>query len=265
MIRNDPAQYDELAEQWWDPRGHFATLAWIARRRAELVPPAARDGAVLVDVACGGGLLHPHLAGKGYRHVGVDLSVQGPRTARRHGVDHVLRGDMTRLPLRDGCADVVVAGQCLEHVADPYAVVGELCRVLRPGGTLVLDTIADTLLARLCVITISENLPLPGMAPRGCHDHRLFVNREQLVAAAARHGVSLHLRGLFPHVLDFFTWFLHLRAEVRMRPTRSTAVLYQGVGVKVVDRGGPPAGAAGTGVAGTGVAATAGAAGGPGR
>ena len=52
-VRNDPAQYDDLAGQWWDPRGTFAMLHWLARARAALVPPAARPGAVLVDMGSG--------------------------------------------------------------------------------------------------------------------------------------------------------------------------------------------------------------------
>lgn len=235
-MRNDPRQYDDLADQWWEPRGHFITLSWIARARSELIPVAARPGAVLVDVACGGGLLHPHLAGKGYTHIGVDLSERGPKVAKAHGVDHTVRGDINHIPLADGCADVVVAGQCLEHVTDPYAVAVECCRILKPGGTFVLDTIADTLRARLAIITIGENLPLPGMAPKGCHDHRLFVNPDRLARTCAEAGVPMRLRGLFPDVPQFLAWFLHARKEVRMRPVRSTSVLYQAVGTKQAAR-----------------------------
>jgi 2-polyprenyl-6-hydroxyphenyl methylase/3-demethylubiquinone-9 3-methyltransferase len=231
-VRNDPKQYDELADQWWDPRGHFVSLSWIARARSELIPAATRPGAILVDVACGGGLLHPHIENKGYRHIGVDLSEQGPRVAREHGVDFTLRGDINRIPLADGCADVVVAGQCLEHVPDPYAVAAECCRILKPGGTLVLDTIADTWLARLMIITIGESLPLPGMAPKGCHDHKLFVNPDRLARACAAAGVPMKLRGLFPRILDFMLWFPKARKDVRMRPVRNTSVLYQAVGTK---------------------------------
>ena len=58
--RNDPAQYDDLAREWWRPHGAFAMLHWIAEARSALVPPASRPGAVLVDIGCGGGPLAPH-------------------------------------------------------------------------------------------------------------------------------------------------------------------------------------------------------------
>jgi 2-polyprenyl-6-hydroxyphenyl methylase/3-demethylubiquinone-9 3-methyltransferase len=82
---NDPAQYDDLAAQWWDPRGAFMMLRWLAAARGALVPAATGD-AVLVDLGCGAGLLAPQVAGKGYRHVGVDITASALAQARAHGV-----------------------------------------------------------------------------------------------------------------------------------------------------------------------------------
>ncbi|HEX4721482.1 MAG TPA: methyltransferase domain-containing protein, partial [Pseudonocardiaceae bacterium] len=84
--RNDPTQYDDLVSEWWEPRGKFAMLHWLAAARAALVPPASRPGAVLVDLGCGGGLTAPHLAELGYRHVGVDVTHSALRQSARHGV-----------------------------------------------------------------------------------------------------------------------------------------------------------------------------------
>jgi ubiquinone biosynthesis O-methyltransferase len=181
--RNDPAQYEELADEWWKPRGSFAMLHWLASARAALVPPPPRPGAILLDVACGGGLLAPRLHGTGYAHVGVDLSPSATRVARGHGLKHVLRGDALALPLRDETADVVAAGEILEHVADLPTVVKECCRVLRPGGTLIIDTIANTHVARVVAISIAERLP--GGPPRDLHDPALFVDREKLMTECA--------------------------------------------------------------------------------
>ncbi|WFE37178.1 methyltransferase domain-containing protein [Micromonospora sp. WMMD998] len=231
---NDPRQYDDLAGEWWRPDGAFAMLHWLARARAELVPPASARDDLLVDLGCGAGLLAPHLAGKGYRHVGVDLTRSALDLAAAHGVT-VLQGDATAVPLADGCAAVVSAGEVLEHVPDWRRAVAEACRLLRPGGLLVLDTINDTLLARLVAVEVGERLPT---VPRGIHDHRLFVDARALVAECARHGVALRVSGLRPEVGGTLGWLLRrwwggdrpVRTQPRIVPTRSTAVLYQGSG-----------------------------------
>lgn len=229
LPRNDVRQYEAMAGQWWDPYGPLAMLRWIAAARAALIPPAPRPGALLVDLGCGAGLLAPHAARLGYRHVGVDLVAASLRVAAAHGMRPV-RGDVQRLPVADGVADVVSAGEILEHVPDLRAAVGEACRVLRPGGTLVLDTIAATPIAKLVTVTIGERVP--GCAPRGIHDPALFVDRSVLLAEAARHGVRLSLRGMRPPLVGMLKWLARRESDPRMRPTRSTAVLFQGVGTK---------------------------------
>ena len=227
--RNNPEQYDALADQWWLPRGEFAMLHWLAAARAALVPVAPRPGAVLVDLGCGAGLLAPHLVGKGYRHIGVDLTRSALALAADHGVTAV-RGDVGRVPLADGCADVVCAGEILEHVPDLPAAVGEACRVLRPGGLLVVDTIADTRLARLVAVTIAERVP--GAAPKGIHDPALFVDRAHLVRLCADNGVGIALRGIRPSALDVVRLLAGRGDGVRMVPVSTTSVLFQGIGRK---------------------------------
>src|SRR5215207_2316561 len=229
LPRNDVRQYEAMADQWWNPYGALAMLRWIAAARARLLPPAPRPGALLVDLGCGAGLLAPHAVRLGYTHVGADLVATSLRLAADHGVRPV-RGDVQRLPLADGVADAVSAGEILEHVPDLPAAVGEACRVLRPGGTLVLDTIAATRLARLVAVTIAERIP--GAAPPGIHDPALFVDRDELVALAATHGVRLTLRGMRPPLLGMLRWLARRDSDPRMQPTRSTAVLFQGYGTK---------------------------------
>jgi 2-polyprenyl-6-hydroxyphenyl methylase/3-demethylubiquinone-9 3-methyltransferase len=230
MSRNDPRQYDDLATEWWRPGGGFELLHWLAVARARLIPPAARAGALLVDAGCGGGLLAPHLAGKGYRHVGVDLRRAGLRQAAERGVLPVT-GDVAALPLATGCADVVVAGEILEHVTDLPGTVAELTRVLRPGGLVVLDTINDTALSRFITVTAGERL---GVAPAGLHDPALFVRPRRLIEEFGRHGVRLTVRGARPTLTGLFRWLALRQAHTRGRivPTGPTAVLYQGTGYK---------------------------------
>jgi 2-polyprenyl-6-hydroxyphenyl methylase/3-demethylubiquinone-9 3-methyltransferase len=229
LPRNDIRQYDALVDEWWRPSGPFAILRSIAAARAALIPAAARSGAVLVDLGCGGGLLAPYAAELGYHHIGVDRSSSALGQARAHGVVGV-HADVAGVPLADGCADVVSAGEILEHVLDPSTVVAEACRLLRPGGTFVADTINATWLGRFITVTVSERVP--GMAPKGIHDPALFVRPDLVVNECARHGVIIKVRGIRPAVSDLLRWLVTRRGEVRFVPAFSPAVLYQAWGVK---------------------------------
>ncbi|AEV88920.1 3-demethylubiquinone-9 3-methyltransferase [Actinoplanes sp. SE50] len=233
MRRNDPCQYDELAGEWWRPGGGFELLHWLAAARAELIPRPAGPGRVLLDAGCGGGLLAPHVRDLGYHHVGIDLRRAGLTRAAREGVVPVA-GDVTALPLADGAADVVVAGEILEHVTDLGGTVAELCRVLRPGGRVVLDTVNDTALSRFVTVTLGERV---GVAPAGLHDPALFVSPHRLRAEFARHGVRLAVRGVRPSLTGLARWLSRRpprpgRPLGRILPTFSPAILYQAVGHK---------------------------------
>lgn len=67
------------------------------------------------------------------RYVALDI-------AHEPGLD--VRGDAAHLPFPDGSFDTVVTSEVLEHIptADLPTVVGELSRVLRPGGTVLAST-----------------------------------------------------------------------------------------------------------------------------
>jgi 2-polyprenyl-6-hydroxyphenyl methylase/3-demethylubiquinone-9 3-methyltransferase len=229
MRRNDLAQYDRLASHWWRPGGAFSMLHWLAAARARLIPVAQRPGEVLVDLGCGGGVLSAYVTGKGYRHVGVDLVTSALVQAAAHRVTPV-RADVARLPLRDGCAAVVSVGELLEHVVDRRGAVAEACRILRPGGVLVLDTLNATLAARLIAVELAERLG--GSAVRGIHDPALFVDPNVLTTECADHGVELRIMGVRPATGGLLRWLVTRRGDVRIVPSRSTAVLYQGRGVK---------------------------------
>ena len=227
--RNDPAQYEELLDEWWEPHGEFAALHWLAAWRAQHLPAAPGPDSVLVDLGCGGGLMGRYVAERGYRHVGVDIGLPGLGVARKHGVLPAC-GSALEVPLADGCADVVLACEILEHVEDDVAVLAECARLLRPGGLLLLDTLAATRLSVLINVHLLERLP--GGPPRGLHDPALFVDRRQLLEAADRFGLDLRLVGLRPSMREAIAWRFGRRDMVTMKPHRWTGSVFAGIGRK---------------------------------
>ncbi len=169
----------------------------------------------------------PHASS--YRHVGVDLSASALRVARQHAVLAV-RSDATRLPLCDGTASVVVAGELLEHVRDLDAVVAEVSLVLRSGGTVVIDTINATRSSRLALVGIAERLP--GGPPPRIHDPDLFVCPNRLGRLFAQQNVNLRVWGIRPSARGYARFLADRKRPARMVPTRSVALVYQAVGRK---------------------------------
>jgi malonyl-CoA O-methyltransferase len=108
-----------------------AAADWLGR-----LPASAR----VADVGCGKGRFLRHLATcfPGVKLIGVDISkamlAQLPPGVR------AVEGSLLRIPLADGELDGALAVESLEHSLLPEQAVAELCRVVRPGGSvLVID------------------------------------------------------------------------------------------------------------------------------
>ena len=72
--------------------------------------------------------------------------------ARRDGVAVDFRhGDATAMPFPDGSFDLIVCQAAFKNFLDPVAALNEMHRVLRPGGTAVIqDLNADATRPRIC-------------------------------------------------------------------------------------------------------------------
>ena len=125
--------------------GRDADPGW-AELIGQLVEPA---GAVVVDIGCGGGTYTRAWSQLGARRVvGVDSSAPLLASAREDhgalpGVEFV-EGDAAATGLPDGEADVVFERALVHHIADLGPLIAEARRLLRPGGTyLVQDRTPD--------------------------------------------------------------------------------------------------------------------------
>jgi ubiquinone/menaquinone biosynthesis C-methylase UbiE len=95
-----------------------------------------------LDAACGTGRHARHLVELGYEVVGIDLTPEMLDHARRAVPKAMfVEGDLTDLPADDGRFTLVVCGLALAHVRDLDAAVGELARVMRPGGRCVISVL----------------------------------------------------------------------------------------------------------------------------
>ena len=109
--------------------------AWTGLSGTELV----------LDVACGPGLVAVALAA-GARHVvGIDVTpamiARACEVVAERGAANVTfaLGDGTQLPVSDGAFDRVVCRRSFHHFPDPGAVLAEMSRVCVPGGMVVIE------------------------------------------------------------------------------------------------------------------------------
>jgi SAM-dependent methyltransferase len=101
---------------------------------AELVGGPGRR---VLDLGCRTGALASYYA-VGNDVVGVDVDHEAlARASERLGIETVWADVEEGLPFGDTSFDVVVAGEILEHLANPRAAVAQVRRVLRPGGLFV--------------------------------------------------------------------------------------------------------------------------------
>ena len=93
-------------------------------------------GRRVLDLGCrDGALTQAYLAGNDV--VGVDADRDALAAAAAQGIETHWADLDEPLPFDEASFDVVVAGELLEHLRDPHALVAEIRRVLRPGGTFV--------------------------------------------------------------------------------------------------------------------------------
>ena len=130
---------NSIAAADYDYRAHDSVIPlqryWQRTRYRHITALIAGQGAVL-DVGCGSS----HIIGALPRgSVALDVLANKLRFARRFAVPRV-RASGFALPFADGRFPCVLCSQVIEHVPMVPSMIDELCRVLQPGGRLVLGT-----------------------------------------------------------------------------------------------------------------------------
>jgi SAM-dependent methyltransferase len=127
-----------------------------------------------------------------------------------------VRGDALSLPFPDGTFDRIIASEVLEHIWRDVAAIGELVRVLRPGGSIAV-TVPARVPERICWALDRDYHDKPG-------GHIRIYRRPDLGTKLARAG--LEVRGSHhAHALHSPYWWVRCAGGVD-RPERLLARKY---------------------------------------
>ena len=130
------------APELYGPR-HDYREALVLRRLLPILP-----GPDVLNAGAGAGSLTHRLLEAGCTVTSIDASAElcrrlAAELAETAGAGPVHERDVTDTGLPAGAFDGVVCAEVLEHIDDDRAAIGELARVLRPGGLLLVTVPAD--------------------------------------------------------------------------------------------------------------------------
>ncbi len=194
-----PAVYDETYyltacqgyEAWnrsggREPAGLYLGLLHEAHVRA---------GERLVDIGAGRGELIAAAAAIGADATGIEYSESAlelaAKTLAAHGnpdLARMLRADARRLPLADGCADVVTMIDVIEHLSleEQRDVLAEAHRVLAPGGRILIHTMPNRLIYDVTYKVLRAGRRSWPADPRNDYERQMHVGEQTVGSIRAR-------------------------------------------------------------------------------
>lgn len=197
------SHFNALASEWWDPHGSSRLLHLMNPVRQDFIRGCLqsqpetrasnlRDASLTyLDVGCGGGIFaesaarlpttrtvtaidpSPSVLAVARAHANKDPSLRGKLLYRQSSIEQL------PVPQRDGDRyDLVSLFEVIEHVDEPGPFLQRIQPFVKPGGWLVMSTIARTWTSWLTTNLVAEHLLR--IVPPGTHDWNKYINQEEL-------------------------------------------------------------------------------------
>ncbi|HIJ26459.1 MAG TPA: bifunctional 2-polyprenyl-6-hydroxyphenol methylase/3-demethylubiquinol 3-O-methyltransferase UbiG, partial [Gammaproteobacteria bacterium] len=145
---------------------------------------ATMDGARILDVGCGGGILSEGMAKAGAEVTGIDMGEAPLSVAKLHLLESKLEVEYRQISVEDladetpGSYDIITCMEMLEHVPDPASTIEACSRLVKPEGDLFFSTINRNLKSYLMAIIGAEYIL--NMLPKGTHEHDKFIKPAEM-------------------------------------------------------------------------------------
>jgi ubiquinone/menaquinone biosynthesis C-methylase UbiE len=130
---------------WWLQRWIAPGLRYCVEEYEDALADSVKRETRWLDLGCGHNLLpewraeqEQALTRRPAQLVGLDYDM--PSLRNHHSIAQLVRGDILRLPFRDGSFSLVSSSMVFEHLKQPRAQLEEIGRVMNPGGELIFLT-----------------------------------------------------------------------------------------------------------------------------
>lgn len=193
--------FNKLAASWWAPYGPSKLLHEMNPLRHDFIascvsseaqdsPPRKRR---FIDIGCGGGIFAESAARlvDTERVLGIDPSSEVINVAKRHARQDVLLQEANRLTYENKSIedipvpkteaeqyDVLTLFEVIEHISRPGPFLDTCLPFVKPGGWLILSTIARSWTSWVTTKVVAEDIV--GLVPQGTHDWDKYINDQEL-------------------------------------------------------------------------------------
>ena len=215
--RSEVHHFNALASTWWDPHGPSRLLHQMNPLRHEFIEScrgprfnqSREHGLRYLDIGCGGGIFAESAARlSSTAHVtAIDPSSEVLEIAKYHARRDPALMEPGRLSYENTSIeelgvserdeekyDVVTLFEVIEHVTDPSEFLNLVLPHVRPGGWLVLSTIARTWTSWLTTKFVAEDVIR--LVPKGTHEWSKYINESELRAWFTSQRAWGHIRSM---------------------------------------------------------------------
>lgn len=193
---NEVAKFEELASGWWDLEGQSKPLHEINPLRLGYIADRCKlDGAKVIDVGCGGGILSEALAKKDAIVTGIDMGEMPLDIAKLHAMEggldiHYEQATAEEMAAKHaGEFDAATCLEMLEHVPDPAAIIQACADLVKADGDVFFSTLNRHPKAYLLAILGAEYVM--NMLPKGTHDYKRFIRPSELAGWCRQAGLQV--------------------------------------------------------------------------